>query len=762
MKALKILCSLIAILVISLIAVVIALPQFVDPNDYRDQITQTVKEKTGLQLSINGDLSLSVFPWIGVKTGNIALAQPSDIAKTGNFIELDEANIKVKLKPLFSRKIEVDTILLKKPQIHLIVNTAGKSSIDSITASLPSDSADNTPAPTDSTANNTKAIAALTVAGINIANGQLIYDDKQTKSLYQVGQLNITSGNLLGGNPAPLSISALLSGNQAGSDIAPVTFSLKTQARLNKEALALSVSNFSSSISQGITTLDTNIAELSYDHQASASQLRNIKLSGSAENIPFAASIPELSVDINKTIINIPNLSVESLGVKLLGNIMAKKQGEIMLVRGKLQSNPFNAKEIIKTLGIDYTASNPKALEKISFRSDFNASEKGLSLQDTKINIDDSRLEGNVSIVNFEQPNYRFDLALNEIVIDDYLPPTEEATTNSSDSSDEPITPTQALIAPIALLKDINANGVFRAGKITANNLTLDSSEITVASTSKHVVVTPKVSLYKGNLDGKITLTKSATPTLSIVNALRNVNLEPLLTDAEITDQFSGIANIDTNITVVDNKANPSTQGTIKLLAKNGAIKGVNIKNILDQSQGAIDKLRGKTSTESTASAEDETQFAEMTATLLLNNDIVTNNDLTVKAPVFRINGKGKVDTKQQTVDYLTSVVVVNTNQGQGGEDRENLKGLTIPVRFTGPLTEPKPTIDYKALLKANTGKLAAAKKEELKAKAKEKVLKKLNIDTNKSTQETKQEIKEKLKDKAEEKLKDKFKSLFR
>jgi len=175
------------------------------------------------------------------------------------------------------------------------------------------------------------------------------------------------------------------------------------------------------------------------------------------------------------------------------------------------------------------------------------------------------------------------------------------------------------------------------------------------------------------------------------------------------------------------------------LLAKNGAIKGVNIKGILDKSQSTIDQLRGKTNDNATVNAEEETQFAEVTATLLLNNDIVTNNDLTVKAPAFRIKGQGSVNTKQQTVDYLTSIVVVNTNQGQGGQDRENLKGLTIPVRFTGPLSDPKPIIDYKALLKANTSKLATAKKEELK-----------------------QQVKEKAKTQIEEKLKDKLKGLFR
>jgi len=552
MKVLKILCSLIAILVISLIAVIIALPQWVDPNDYRDQMTQAIEEQTGLQLSIHGDLSLSVFPWLGIKTGHITLAQPSDIATTGNVIALDEANIKVKLKPLLSRKVEVDTILLKKPQIHLIVNASGKSSIDSIIAGLPSDSEGSAPPPADSAENNTKAIAALTIAGISIIEGQLTYDDRQTDSLYRVSQLNISSGNLLDGNTAPLSISAVLSGSQSGTRIEPVSLSLKTQARLNKDALILSMNDFSSSVRQeGVASLNTKMDELSYDHHAATAVLRRMTLSGSAENTPFELSLPELSVDINKTIIHIPEFSVDSVGVNLLGSVIVEKQGDIMLMRGKVETMPFDARHIIQTFGIDYVASNPKALEDISFQSNFTASEIGLSLQDIQLGLDTTRLEGNISIVNFEQPSYRFDLALSDIVIDDYLPIAEEVANTNPVESGEPVTPTQALVTPITLLKDIDANGVFRAGKVTASNLTLDSSEITVESTNKQVVVSPVVSLYGGKMDGKITLIKTATPTLSIVHSLRDVNLEPLLTDAEITDQFSGVANINTNINII-------------------------------------------------------------------------------------------------------------------------------------------------------------------------------------------------------------------
>lgn len=764
MKILKIGSYIIGLLILLLIAAIIVLPQMVDPSDYRDQITQTVRDQTGLNLTIDGDLSLSVFPWLGIKTGRVALSQPEDIAKSGDFVNVSEASIKVKLKPLFSRKIEVDTVLLDQPKIHLIVNPQGVSSIDSIMAKVSGGEKTAPAEQSSSSSNNAKAIAALTVAGININNGTLTYDDQQMKTRYDLTGLTITSGNLLSNNAAPVNIKGKVTGNA----IDPVDFALDASAQLNTEALEVTLNDVVASVTQGKAELNTRIETLNHRHQTASNSIRNLNFFGTAEGIQFSLDIPEVNTDLNKTMITIPSLNLEALGIKLTGNnIMAKQSGEAMTVRGKLQSNTFNAKSIIDQLNIDYAPANPSALSKVSFSSMFNASPNGVSLQDTAINLDNSRLTGDVSIINFAEPAYRFDLNLNQIVVDDYIPPQTETAANDNAANEEPITATKALVAPIAALKEINANGVFRAQSIIANKLKLESTEVTVASNNKTLTITPKVELYKGKLDGKITLQKTATPTLSVVKKISGVELGPLLTDAEITDQFSGTGNIDANITVVES-AQPTSKGTIKVLAKNGAIKGIDLKKILDQVQGAIDKTRGKAIDESSADQQDQTRFAEMSATLLLNNDIVSNNDLSIKAPAFRVGGDGQVNTQEQTINYTALVSVVNTNSGQGGDGLEKLRGITIPVKISGPLSQPKYWPDMGAVFKAYTDGLLKEQKSKLKTKA----LDKLGISSTnangeaKTTEEAKQEAKEKLEEKAkeklEEKIKDKFKGLFR
>jgi AsmA protein len=665
-------------------------------------------------------------------------------------VDVQAIDIKVKLAPLFSRKVEVDTILLKQPRIEFVVNSAGKNSLVGLQPASARPPSSQSPATTQgagSTSTEPAAIAAFTVAGVNISDGLLIFNDQQTNTRYELAQLNINSGNILE-TIAPFSISGILSGNA----IETTTFALNSELSLNKDTLAAALNDLRLSIQQGSNKVDADIGNIDYQHASAKAIIKAINIKVIAENHPLLLTIPSVAVDIKKTLISIPAVNAKSNGVALSGNIDIKSWDKVPMVIGDITSNTINLQSVFKQLGIDYVPSNTSALKKVSFSSHFNATANGASLQKTQITIDNTVLTGDLAIVDFAKPKYRFDLALNEIIIDDYLPIADVAD-NTGSTKEKPPTATEVLAAPIVLLKDIYANGVFKAGKITANKITLTNSVIKVVSTNSTVTITPTIDLYKGKLAGSTILKRGKKPTLLIKNTLTGVDLEPLLTDAEVTDQLSGTANITTNITVNEKNGEPSTMGTVFLSVKNGAAKGIDIKKVLDDAQATIDKLRGKNTNKNAVTSEDETRFAEMSATLLIDNDIITNNDLSMKAPIFRINGQGTVNTAAQTLDYLTSIIIVNTNSGQGGENLSDLKGFTIPVRFTGPLASPKYAIDTKALLKANAGKQFDAKKAELKKKADEK-----KAELTKQANEKKAE----LKDKATEKLKESGKKLFK
>ena len=113
--------GLIGLIVIGLVLVVV----FVDPNDYRDDIEKLVEEKTGRELTLSGDLKLSVFPWIALESGPASLGDAKGFGPEP-FVAIRDARVGVRLLPLLSGKVEVGNVRLDGARIRLITDENGR------------------------------------------------------------------------------------------------------------------------------------------------------------------------------------------------------------------------------------------------------------------------------------------------------------------------------------------------------------------------------------------------------------------------------------------------------------------------------------------------------------------------------------------------------------------------------------------------------------------------------------------------------------
>jgi AsmA protein len=141
--------------------------------------------------------------------------------------------------------------------------------------------------------------------------------------------------------------------------------------------------------------------------------------------------------------------------------------------------------------------------------------------------------------------------------------------------------------------------------------------------------------------------------------------------------------------------------GTTKVNLRDGAIKGVDIGAIINKARSAL----GSQSAQA-ADGKDKTDFSELNATFAIKNGVAHNEDLDVKAPLFRVSGAGDIDLAKSTISYVAKAAVVASTQGQGGKERGDLTGLTVPVKLSGPLDGMKYEVDYRAV----AGDLAKSK----------------------------------------------------
>jgi AsmA protein len=108
---------------------------------------------------------------------------------------------------------------------------------------------------------------------------------------------------------------------------------------------------------------------------------------------------------------------------------------------------------------------------------------------------------------------------------------------------------------------------------------------------------------------------------------------------------------------------------------RNGAIVGINIAAMVRNAAAAFQG--------GAIGEERKTDFAKLSGTFKIVNGVLTNDDLSLQAPVLRVAGSGQLDLPQRTVDYRIEPKVAKTLEGQGGE--REVAGLLVPVIVRGP-----------------------------------------------------------------------------
>lgn len=329
---------------------------------------------------------------------------------------------------------------------------------------------------------------------------------------------------------------------------------------------------------------------------------------------------------------------------------------------------------------------------------------KQLKLSDINVKLNDSKIKGNFSISQFDKPLYSFLIDIDQLNVDQYLPPAEagagenQSDTPSSGSEDTPI--------DLGPLKTLNANGSLRIGKFQYGKTKANNIRIDLKSKDGVTNISPlSANLYDGSMSGAVIIDARKTPSFAINQNLKSINIGPLLSDAIHNDMLSGTGTLNLNITTQGGSVNQlrkALNGKAAMNLANGAIKGVDIAGSIRKFKAKTNFLRGKAAPED-ADETKKTDFSALSASFNIKNGVAHNNDLTMKAPIFRLGkgeSKGTIDIGNETIDYLAKPTIVETSKGQGGKDIAELAGVSFPVKITGTFAEPKYKLDFAAVAK--------------------------------------------------------------
>jgi AsmA protein len=699
--------GLIIFLVLLLAAAAVILPMVVDPNDYKPQIVAAAKQKLGRDLAIEQDLSLTVFPWLGIETGGVRVGNAAGFAEQP-FAEIDQLGLKVKLMPLLSQQIEVDTLVVKGLRLNLEKDASGKTNWDDLAGQQEEKPAQ--PGEAEKQPAEAPSPLALSVQGIQIEDARISWDDRQAGQKYVLDGVRVVTGALAPGATVPVEAGINFSSSKPAMTLkADLTASVSSDADLAVFRISDLLLNLDAA-GEGLPTGGTKLtlkANVTADTKADTLNLDQLEISG-----PAMAASGELAVSAMQT------------------NPAAK---------GTLRIAETNLKTLASMFASPIETTDPAALTRASGDLEFVYADGALKLDPLKVRLDDSNLTGYLHMLDSAGPVVRTRLDLDQIDLDRYMPPAVSASADgqaAAPAERAQSKPAQGQEDPFAALRTLDFVGEFKIGKLKVNNARMSNVTTRVVSSKGVLKVDPMAaSLYEGSFEGSAVLDASGKqPKLSAKNQLTDIQVGPLLKDVAGEDRLIGRGELYADVRMVglsEAEIRRSLNGTSRFVFKDGALKGVNIAQVIREGSSKLglggDKLDLGT--------PGQTDFTEISASLTMTNGVIKNDDLQAKSPLLRIAGKGEVDLPKDSIDYLITTELVKSLEGQGGKGRDDLAGIPIPVRVTGPLSKPSYRPDLEAALSA-------------KAKA--------------QLEEKKQEVTKKMEEKAKEKLDGVFKGLFK
>ncbi len=704
-----------------------------DPNQYKPQIIQAVKDKTQRTLRLDGDIKLSFFTSIGATLGKISL---SERGNEKEFAGMDEFRASLKLMPLLSKQVVVDAVEIKNLRTHLVRYKDGKTNIDDLTGR------DKT-----TTDKEVGSPVSIDIDHVTITNATITLADQAEGAKYSLSKLNVKTGRIAPGVPGKIDVSFVVQSDKPKLNLdtaikTTLTFDLEKQ-HFVVDGLDLSAKGLGAGISDLVANVKGNVDANPASKVFVVSKLV-IAATGKKDggDLNFKLDVPALNVTKEK--VKGENISLDArmnegkgrmtakLDIPAIdGNAQAFRANDFMAsvemhqptgatikaklnspLTGSVDAEKFELAKMVITLNINNPTLPKNPIDAtITGSAQMDAARQQASLT-FATKLDDSTINGKAGLSKFTPPSYTFDVSIDQLDADRYLPKTDPKQKKPEEPFD------------LAALKGLNANGSIRIGKLKVSNVSATNVRLDVKAANGRADVSPvAANLYQGTLNGAVSLQAGATPVISIKQNLSGVSVGPLLKDAANFETLDGKGNISIDVTGQGNTVSAlkkSLNGNGAIALSDGSIKGIDLAGTIRNAKAKLGMVKGEQT--QAASKTEKTDFSELGGTFTIKNGVAHNSDLSGKSPLLRLGGEGDIDIGNEQLNYQVKATVVASLAGQGGQGLTELKGVTVPVRLTGPFTAPEYKIDYGGIATSLAQAAVEGRKEEIKAKVQDKV----------------------------------------
>jgi AsmA protein len=625
---------------------------FVNPNDYKARLAAAVTQSTGRELDIEGDLKLSVFPWIGLEIGRARLGNTPGFGPAP-LAAIQGASLRVRLLPLLAGRLEVGRLEIDGLDLDLQRDAEGRGNWLS-GESLPA-------AP----------------AGAEGAGGD-----------------GGAAGS--GGATAPAGGSrpgAARAGSPAGGH--GITLAGLAGASLKNARITY--------LQSVLENLDLDVGRVSASGPG-AYRIAGVTLSGALQrpgaghDVAFHVTAPAIAVDLAAGTLGVPAFSSDLAGAAVSGNLHGESMLDTPVLGGAITLAPLGLRAFMDRLGMPAPQTrDPAALSQLEGTTLWSYGAGVLHLTQLVLVLDQSRLTGQVSIAPASNDALRFDLAVDHFNVDHYLKPLQKPPAavqgGMSLISSAAAAPVRAP-PPGRALKTLDAAGMLKMGSLIAAGLDFTAVSLTLNARDGVLRIDPaKAQLYGGAYSGDLTIdVRGETPSVTLDQRVSGVDLARLLGDGLKSRRLSGRGNLAIQATAHGADADSmlgSFAGHAEASLAGGALEGVDLWYQVSVAEAVLEHRAMPAAENAKRTPFDAARF-----TATIEHGVATTKDLTIASGPLRVAGQGSTNLVTQAVDFHVTATVQNAARTGSQAD--------IPIAITGTLAAPTVRPDLDALVKGS------------------------------------------------------------
>ena len=675
-------------LLLIIVALGFALTHLFDPNDYKDEIRKLVRDRAHVELTLNGDIGWSLFPWLGLELHDACVATLSEPTKP--FADLQMLGLSVRVLPLLRKEVQMSDVRVEGLNLMLTRDESGHGNWEDIgkapaTAGNPAQppaTTETTPAAADKPEKAWQPLK-LDIDSLTVNNARVEFNDIPKARQFTAESIQLSTGPIHNATDIPLKLTAFLSTNQ------PV---VRTKTELT--------------------------GKLRFDRALKRYQLDDMRFSGEAAGDPlqgktltFAAQ-GQLLVDMSANVAEWTNLKLSANQLRALGELHVRDLDKTPQLSGGLSIAQLNLRDFLDNIAQPAPAMGDGSLNRFEMVTRIAASPSSVALDDLTLKLDDSTFTGRVAVEDFAKQSLRVQLKADTFDADRYRPPQSDQAKSAgaarksevqgseadalaaSGTSPLPNQPTQgawsdARLLPLERMRKLDIDADLSFGKLTLEKLPIQNAALKTSALDGVVKLDSlRGDLYNGNFEVKGNLdVRPEVPLASVQTRIAKVPVEHFIQSQGTTPPLRGLLNLNSNVTAKGNSEKAlveSLNGTASFALNDGVLVNANLEQQLCRGISTLNRKtlsgdpRGK-----------DTPFQQLNGNLVFHNGVASNPDLKVRTPGLTVNGDGDIDLRVMGMNYRVGVIIEGDKSDMPDpacEVNPRFVGIEWPILCRGPL----------------------------------------------------------------------------